>query len=354
MNIKMSLICISCLAFILQGCSKSNTPTTFGNGANIVVSDAHNIEIIDNLNQSKIVENNIFLQSISYDNLKKEIVGGGLSPESNFVGLIYFTHNETHKKDTTRPFIPIHIYQYKNLYLMDSAQALKDGNMDATSLGFYDTNTNKIISTIQVPGIVKDITGDGSKAYVTSYLSPGSAKLEGVTQKSNIYEIDMENKIVHPLYKTDQKWVPFKLLAYHGYLYGVFQSAQNVPYEAPQDILVKININNGNIIKEVKLSKYAKDLVLSTDGNSIFVSHFEGLGSKIEIKTPLSCIDLATFKVTEIQDNFRVSCLTTLNGKLYVGDEMNNLLTVIDEKSHKVNNIIKLKIPAIYITNSNF
>lgn len=344
---------VSASFLILTACSNnSNNPLPNPVHPNNVlyISDSHKFERIDlDTNDHEIVKNSIFIQSLNYDKEKKRIVAPGYSPEQKFLGLLYVEGTDL-KKQSTSPFSPIHLYQFGTKYVMDSAQALKDGKIDITQIGVYDSNSDRMIKLLQVPGIVKDITGHESKAYISSYHSPGDAEYAGVPPKSNIYELDLDSHELRPIFKTDQQWVPFRLLFHDGYLYGVYQSARHVPKDAPQNILAKINPKTGTIEKTVQLSEFAKDLVVSTDGKSIFVTHFYELGSRVPIQNPLSKIDISTFQVDVLTDRFRAASLASHDYKLYVGSDLDSQLTVVDEKTFKVEKTINTKMPALYIT----
>lgn len=338
--------------FFLVACSNSShyplSTTTEGHPI-LFISDSHKIDIMDlSTNDQKIINNPIFIQSLNYDKEKKRIVAPGYSPEQIFLGLLYVEGTDL-KKRSTSPFSPIHLYQYGRTYVMDSAQELKDGKMDITQIGVYDSSSERMIKLLQVPGIVKDITGFGTKAYLSSYLSPESAKIAGVPPKSNIYELDLHTYELRPVFHQDQKWIPFRLLFHDGYLYGLYQSANNVPIGAPQNQLVKMDPQKGTIEKTVQLSEFAKDMTLSTDGKSIFVIHYDQWGSKSPPSKPLTKVDLSTFQIKELTDPIRAVSLVSLDGKLYVGSDLDGKITVIDEKMFQVEKTIHAEIPAMYM-----
>ncbi|GIM44688.1 hypothetical protein DNHGIG_02370 [Collibacillus ludicampi] len=337
--------------FFLVACSSSShslSTTTDGHSI-LYVSDSHKIDIVDvDTNKNNIINNSIFIQSLNYDKEKKRIVAPGYSPEEKFLGLLFVEGTDLKKKSTS-PFAPIHLYQYGNTYVMDSAQVLKDGKIDITQIGVYNSSTESMIKLLQVPGIVKDIIGFGSKAYISSYLSPESTQNEGVPPKSNIYELDLHSYKLRPIFHQDQKFVPFRLLFHDGYLYGVYQSANNVPIEAPQNQLIKIDPQKGVIEKTVQLPIFAKDMTLSSDGKSIFVTHFDQWGSQDLLEKPLSKVDLSTFQVDELTYPIRAVSLVSLNGKLYVGNSIDRNIVVIDEKTFKVEKTIQAEIPAMYM-----
>ncbi|MFC4767623.1 YncE family protein [Effusibacillus consociatus] len=343
---------VSVTLLMMTACSNMSNnplPNTLNENNVLYISDGHNLQEIDvDTNDQKVIKNTIFIQSLNYDKDKKKIVAPGYSP-GDFWGLLYVEGTDL-KKQSTLPFSPIHLYQFGTKYVMDSAQALNDGKIHTTQVGLYDSNSDRMIKLFQVPGIVKDIAGYESKAYISSYHSQENAQFAGVSPKSNIYELDLNSNELRPIFKNDQKWVPFKLLFQDGYLYGVYQSGRNVPKDATQNILAKINPKTGTIEKTVQLSKFAKDLVLSTDGKSIFVTHFDEWGSQETIQNPLSKIDLSTFQVDVLSDNLRAASIVSNENKLYVGSDLDGKITVVDEKTFKVEKTINTKIPAMYIT----
>ncbi|GIM45584.1 hypothetical protein DNHGIG_11330 [Collibacillus ludicampi] len=236
---------------------------------------------------------------------------------------------------------------------MDSAQILHDENMQVTALGFYDVQAQNIVSTIHIPGVVQDITGSGNKAFVSSYYPPQVAIEDKLPEKkSNIYEVDLDTKAIRPIFKEDQKYVPLRIISGGPYIYGIFQgeSADFLPKDAPKNILVKIDPKTGTLLNQVKLLPYAKDLVLSSDGRNIFVTHFEKLASATPISVPISRVSTETFDVKEVTGNFRACSIVSMNGKIYVGDELNQQLTVIDEQTLRIEKTIPVKLSAIYLS----
>lgn len=360
MNLRMrNLLAAFVIVSSLTACAVSQPlqVSNIAKGNNVLFfSDTHNVGVLD-LNQEKVslLKNEIFLQSLNFDRNRKQIVAPGYSPDSNFAGLLYFDGEKKEKIDIVhqeKGFAPIRLYQYENTYLMNSAQALMDGPLQITELGFYDTKENKMVKKIRIPGIVQDISGNGSKAYVSSYNFPGDGTEKGVRNKSNIYEIDLVTKEFRKVFKEDQDYVPFEIEYQNGYLYGVYQSALNVPKDAPQNLFVKIDLKTGEIVQKIQLSDNARDLVFSADGKYAFVTHFYALFNKdIKIANPLTRIDLSTFNITDIRGDYRAVSILEQNGKIYIGDDLAHKLTVINEHSLKVEKTIQLEISPIYLAN---
>ncbi|WP_282199771.1 YncE family protein [Collibacillus ludicampi] len=299
------------------------------------------------------INNKISLESLNYDKSRKQIVCTGYSPESGFSGLLIFNGNHTERDEIKESsFSPIQLYQYENTYLMNSAQVLSDGQSYLTELGFYDTNQKKIIKTVRIPGGVEYISGNGPKAYVSSYQFPNKGQ-DSILKKSNIYEFDLVTKEYRKIFSEDQDYVPFSVEYHDGYLYGVYQSALNVPKDAPQNLFVKIDLKTGNIVKKVQLSEYARDLVFSADGNYAYVTHFYGLFQDITMKNPITRIDLHTFEAKDYPGDYRAVSILEQNGKLCIGDDLTSKLTVLNEQTLEVEKTIQLDIAPIFLANES-
>lgn len=342
----------------MVGCSnlnifKNNSIHIINFENNLLVSDAHNIAILNlTNNESQLISNKIFLQSLNYDKNLKQVVAPGYSPDSNFSGLIYLENNKITKADLKQPgFAPIQLYQYRNMYIMNSAQVLKEGLLDNTELVFYDTSKNQIVKKIRIPGIVKDVSGNGSKAYVSSYQFPDESKY-GVSKKSNIYEFDLETLQYRKILPQDQDYVPFRIEYHDGYLYGVYQDIINTPKDAPQNKLVKIDLKTGEILKSIQLSDNSRDLIFTQDGKYAIVTHFYALFNRdILIKDPLTIVDLQTYESKELAGDYRAASIINQNGKIYIGDDLNKKITVLDEKSLKQDKVISMDIAPLYLAN---
>lgn len=324
----------------------------------IFISDCFNIGILSLKDYNvTVISNKTFLQSINFDKQKNLIVAPGYSPEAGFAGLIYFNEDHQNKEKIAgknQGFAPIRLYQYQNFYLMNSAEVLSENGITITNLGLYDTSTKKIIEEFKVPGMVKAITGNGTKAYLSSYTFPGDEYSKGTKKKSNIYEIDLVKRQVRKIFPEDQDYAPFELQVYNGYLYGVYQSAKNVPENAPQNLLVKIDLNSGQIIQKVQLNDYARDLAFSKDGRYAYVTHIYALfNQSITIDKPLTQVDLKTFKTKEIEGNYRAISIVEHDGKLLIGDDLDSSLTIVDEQTLKVEKKIPLKIKPLYLADQN-
>lgn len=71
------------------------------------------------------------------------------------------------------------------------------------------------------------------------------------------------------------------------------------------------------------------------------------------IDKPLSQVNLKTFETKSIRGDFRVISIVEHNGKLYLGDEINSSITVLDEQTLKVEKKVPLQIRPIYIADEN-
>jgi rRNA processing protein Gar1 len=331
------------LVLLLTGCSQAN-PASTTKGHPIYISDAHNVETFDlTNNQEQVVKNGIFIQSLHFDPQKKRVIAPGYSPEESFIGLLYIENNKLIKKSTD-PFAPVHLYQYKNKYVMDSAEALVDGNTIATNVGIFDSNTEKFLKELKLIGLVTDIVGNESKVYISSFCTPSESNEK---KKSNIYELDLNTNKVRPILKQNEKRVPLQIAYYNGFLYGIYPRDGSI--ERTQCNLAKINLSTGEIEKEIPLNSYAKDPVISVDGKNIYVSHFYQPGSDVKIPNPISKINLDTFKVELLSGDFRAASLIQDGNKLYVGSDMEPKLVVVDEKNFKIEKTINTKITTFYL-----
>jgi hypothetical protein len=183
---KYTLIFFLFALMILSGCSNHKMQL---DSSNLLISDTHNLEIVNlNNNNDRMVPNDIFLQNLYYDAFNKKIVSPGMSSEKPFFGLLFLTNDHSFESKSTKSFVPVHLYAYRNIYLMDSAQILHDENMQVTALGFYDVQAQKIISTIHIPGVVQDITGSGNKAFVSSYYPPQVAIEDKLVRLQSLFQ----------------------------------------------------------------------------------------------------------------------------------------------------------------------
>lgn len=344
-------------AVFLAACSNYQPPSVSNpipNQNTLFVSDLHDILVLDpDQGQVSYIENRITLECLQFDKNQKQLVATAYSPESRFDGFVYFDVSGKGREDVNfvkrfdKPFAPVYWYQYENIYLMNSAIALGDGVGSVTELGFFDTKERKMIKTFQVPGIVQDITGNGPKAYVTSYNNPEEAQ-----KRSNIYEVDLITKEFRKVFAEDQDYVPLEIGYQHGFLYGVYQYVKDlIPKDGPQNLFVKIDPKTGEIVQKLQLSENARDLAFSSDGKYAFVTHYAQDQSKLA--HPLTRIDLDTFKATDIPGDYRPISMLEHNGKLYIGDSFSKCLLVVNEQSLQVEKTIPLPIFPIYLVNEN-
>jgi hypothetical protein len=317
----------------------------------LLVSDTRNIGILDlSTGKMEVVRNKLFLQSIQFDKRTGNVLAPVYSPDPVFLGLLEFhgsKKKEIHLED--EGFAPIRLYQYENSILTNSARALREGDATVTEVAFFNLDTGKLEQKQVIKGIVRSFAGEGNLAYIAAHHYPGENP-SALTKHSNIYEVDMKAKSLRPIFPENQAYVPLEIGVKNGKLYGVYQTYPNDKIGYKKDQFVWIDPATGETKKTVDLNPYARFLRFSTDGKYAYVSHLYAIfNPESNVKAPLSRINLETFEVDTLEGSFRAASMAEWDHKLYVGDELKNTITVIDEETFQIEKTIPSEISPVYL-----